>query len=70
MRVRKKSWTEGEYNNNPHIIHNPEEFKEHWKEVFENENPIYLEIGCGKGRFLSQNASLNKDINFIGVERQ
>ena len=70
MRVRKKAWTVAEYDNNPHLIHNPTEHKGKWKELFKNDNPIYLEIGCGKGRFISQNAQKFKDINFIGVERQ
>jgi len=70
MRVRKKAWTAAEYENNKHLIHNPEECKGKWSEIFGNDKPIYLEIGCGKGRFISQNALLNPDINFIGVERQ
>ena len=70
MRVRKKAWTVAEYENNPHLVHNPQDYKGKWKELFGNDNPIYLEIGCGKGRFISQNALLNPDINFIGVERQ
>lgn len=70
MRVRKKSWTISEYENNKHIVHNPQQHKGNWNELFGNNNPIYLEIGCGKGRFISQNAILNSDINFIGIERQ
>ena len=39
-------------------------------ELFQNDNPVELEIGCGKGRFICEKATLNKDINFIGVEIQ
>ncbi len=39
------------------------------KEVFENNNPIYLEIGMGKGRFLMDMATINPDINYVGIEK-
>ena len=39
-------------------------------ELFHNDNPVELEIGCGKGRFICEKATLNKDINYIGVEIQ
>ncbi|MCL2415930.1 MAG: tRNA (guanosine(46)-N7)-methyltransferase TrmB, partial [Defluviitaleaceae bacterium] len=39
-------------------------------EIFKNENPIHLEIGCGKGSFIIETAMRNPDINFIGLERQ
>ena len=42
MRVRKKAWTEAEYVNNPHLVHNPREFKGRWNEVFGNDKPIYV----------------------------
>ena len=70
MRVRKKPWAAEELANNRHVINNPEEMKGRWAEYFGNDNPIYVEIGCGKGRFISQNAIQNPDINYIGVERQ
>ena len=37
--------------------------------LFDNENPIYLEIGCGKGRFITETAKLNPDINFLAAEK-
>ena len=70
MRIRKKSWEEKELSTNGHIVHNAEEYKGKWKEYFGNDNPIYAEIGCGKGKFISENAALHPDINFIGIERQ
>ncbi|MCI2000655.1 MAG: tRNA (guanosine(46)-N7)-methyltransferase TrmB [Clostridia bacterium] len=70
MRVRKKAWTVAEYENNIHICHESEKYKGKWNELFGNGNPIYVEIGCGKGRFISQMAAQNSDINFIGIERQ
>lgn len=70
MRVRKKSWTEEELKSNQYIVHNPEELKGKWAELFGNNNPVFVEIGCGKGRFISQNAVVYPDINFVGIERQ
>ena len=70
MRIRKKSWEENVLTTNEHLVHNPEDYKGKWNEYFGNNNPIYVEIGCGKGKFIVQNASENPDINFIGIERQ
>ena len=40
-----------------------------WREVFGNDNPIYIEIGMGKGDFIIENAKRYKNINFIGIEK-
>lgn len=53
----------------PYIVNEPFSFKEKWKEVFKNNNPIYLEIGMGKGQFLINMALNNPNINFIGIEK-
>ena len=39
-----------------------------WNKVFNNNNPIYIEIGCGKGDFIIENAKRYPNINFIGIE--
>lgn len=70
MRVRKKPWAEAEVSENPYIIKDPKSLKGKWREFFGNDNPIFLEIGCGKGRFIDQNAENFPDSNFIGLERQ
>lgn len=51
------------------LIENPEEYRGKWKELFENTNPIYIEIGMGKGNFIFENALKYPDINFIGIEK-
>lgn len=51
------------------VIHNEEEHKGKWKEVFGNDNPIHLEIGTGKGSFIMESARRNPDINYIGIEK-
>lgn len=40
-----------------------------WKAIFGNENPVEIEIGCGKGRFLLEAARQHPEINYVGVER-
>ncbi len=52
-----------------YIILEPKENKGKWQEVFKNNNPIYLEIGMGKGDFLLENAKRYPNINFIGIEK-
>lgn len=39
-----------------------------YKKVFGNDNPVELEIGCGKGRFITELAKRRPDINFIAIE--
>lgn len=39
------------------------------EKIFGNSNPVHLEIGCGKGKFICETAKLNPDINFIAVEK-
>ena len=47
------------------VIHEPELQKGKWKEVFGNENPIHIEIGMGKGRFIMGMAGQHPEVNFI-----
>ncbi|MFI3175626.1 MAG: tRNA (guanosine(46)-N7)-methyltransferase TrmB [Bacillota bacterium] len=70
MRIRKRAWTEGELRDNEKVIKTPEQYKGRWSEFFGNTNPIYVEIGCGKGGFITENARRYPDINFVGIERQ
>lgn len=51
------------------VIRKPEDRKGRWKEVFGNDNPIHIEIGMGKGRFITELAKRNPDINYIGIEK-
>lgn len=70
MRLRKKPWGEQELNTNDRFIHNPELNKGKWSEVFGNNNPIHIEIGTGKGQFITSTSLVNPDINYIAIERQ
>ena len=70
MRLRKKPWGDAELNTNDRFIHSPEEHKGKWREIFNNDNPIHIEIGTGKGQFLTTMSLLNPNINYIAIERQ
>lgn len=52
-----------------YVEHDPIAMKGKWKERFGNNNPIHIEVGMGKGRFITTLAGLNPDINYIGIER-
>ena len=51
-----------------YFINNPNEYKGKWNKLFKNNNPIYIEIGMGKGNFIIKNALDNPNINYIGIE--
>ncbi|MBE5998047.1 MAG: tRNA (guanosine(46)-N7)-methyltransferase TrmB [Eubacteriales bacterium] len=53
----------------PWVIHEPEKKCGLWKSVFENDHPLHLEIGTGKGRFIMQLAQEHPEINYIGIEK-
>ncbi len=69
MRIRYKKWARPELEASKFYINNPEEYKGRWKDFFKNkENPIHLELGCGKGQFMSKLASSNLNINYIAID--
>lgn len=53
----------------PYVLLDPEKYKGRYEEVFKNTNPIYIEIGMGKGKFVIENAKKYPHINFIGIEK-
>ena len=69
MRIRNFSGSDNIISNCSFLVSNPEDYRGKWSELFGNDNPIHLEIGMGKGKFLLENAINNPDINYIGVER-
>ena len=69
MRIRYKPWARPELEASKFYRDNPEELKGKWKEEFKNkEQPIHLELGCGKGQFISQIAVQNPEINYIAID--
>lgn len=69
MRLKHVKGAEEIIKNGIYYIENPKELKNSWQEVFNNDNPIYIEIGMGKGDFIIENALRYPDINFIGIEK-
>jgi len=69
MRLRNIAGAIKEMNQHPLVNQKPEEYKGKWHEFFGNNNPIYIEIGMGKGDFVINNALKFKNINFIGIEK-
>lgn len=47
----------------------PQQYKGRWKEFFQNDNPIHIEIGMGKGKFITELAQNHPNINYIGIEK-
>ena len=68
MRIRFKKWARPELEASKFYIDNPEDYKGKWKSLFQNNNPIHMELGCGKGGFISQKACENVNINFIAID--
>ncbi|HLR68154.1 tRNA (guanosine(46)-N7)-methyltransferase TrmB [Virgibacillus alimentarius] len=69
MRQRYKPWANDYIKNNSHlIIPNASDYISKWRTLFNNQNPIHLEIGTGKGQFLVGMAKQYPNINFIGIE--
>ena len=52
-----------------YVIQTPEDYKGKWHDFFHNNNPIHIEIGMGKGKFIMELAKQNPDINYIGIEK-
>lgn len=52
-----------------YYVEDPYINKGNWNKVFNNDNPIYIEIGIGKGKFIVENALKYPNINFIGIEK-
>lgn len=68
MRLRKKWWAKPELEKDPKVIFTPSEFKGRWQELFGNNQPIHLELGCGRGRFITELARENPEINYLALD--
>ena len=69
MRLRNVKNKEEILKNSTILILDFENKKNKWTEEFQNNNPIYIEIGMGKGNFILENAKTYPNINFIGIEK-
>ncbi|MGD7044287.1 tRNA (guanosine(46)-N7)-methyltransferase TrmB [Jeotgalibacillus proteolyticus] len=69
MRTRNKPWAAERLADYPHYaVPVPEDIKGSWSEEFGNHNPLHIEVGTGKGRFVTEMARANPDVNYIGIE--
>lgn len=69
MRLRNIRGSREAIAESDYVIHEPQELKGKWHEVFGNDNPIHIEIGMGKGKFIVEMAKLYPAINYIGIEK-
>lgn len=53
-----------------YAVQEPESWKGRWSERFGNDHPIHIEIGMGKGQFITGMAAAHPEINYIGIEMQ
>ena len=68
MRLRNIKGAEEFIASSEFVIQTPEEYKGKWNTFFGNDNPIHIEIGMGKGKFIHAMAEQNPGINYIGIE--
>ena len=69
MRLRNVKNKQEIMDNSNYLILNPKDYFGNWKSLFNNNNPIHIEIGTGKGNFIIGKALANPNINFIGIEK-
>ena len=68
--MRRKKNRDARFENCSHLASvTPSENKGKWKEFFGNDNPVHIEIGCGKGAFITALAEQNKNINYVAMEK-
>ncbi|MEH7886042.1 tRNA (guanosine(46)-N7)-methyltransferase TrmB [Bacillus sp. JJ1609] len=71
MRLRNKPWAKDKLQQfSNYVIQEPETLRGKWGEAFEKDQPLHIEIGTGKGQFITGMAKANPDINYIGIELQ
>ena len=69
MRLRNITGSREVIAENEYVVHDYKEHRGKWSEIFGNDNPIRIEIGMGKGRFIMDQARVNPDVNFVGIEK-
>ena len=68
MRIRFKPWARPELEASKFYIDNPQDYKNIWKTLYKDEAPFHIELGCGKGSFISKLAVKNKNINYLAID--
>lgn len=68
-RLRFKPWADDYTKNSKLVINDPASNFGNWKNIFPKENPIHIEIGMGKGKFIQTLSLENENINYLGIEK-
>ena len=68
MRLRKIPGADEAVQESPYVVSAPENYIGTWNILFQQDAPLYLEIGCGKGRFISEMAALHPDRDYLGIQ--
>lgn len=68
MRIRRKPWARPELEACDFCVKDPAEVKGKWRASFKKEQPLHVELGCGKGGFVSQISVLNQDVNYVAID--
>lgn len=69
MRLRNIAGSREVIGESDFVVHEPEKQNGNWQKIFGNNNPIHIEIGMGKGRFLMDMARIHPSINYVGIEK-
>ena len=68
MRIRHKPWAQPELDESAIYIKNPHDFYGKWHTAFPKQQPLHLELGCGRGGFISRKSVKNPDINYLAID--
>lgn len=68
MRLRNIPGAQDAILESAYVVQEPEKHKGSWGDVFEKKQPLHIEVGMGKGRFLMDLARLHPEINYVGIE--
>ena len=68
MRIRFKPWARPELEASKFYIDNPEDYKGKWNSLFKEKKPLHIELGCGKGSFISKLAVNHPENNYIAID--
>ncbi len=68
MRIRTKPWVHGELAACSFFVADPAQYRGKWRDSFAKKYPLHIELGCGKGGFLSKISADNPEINYLGVD--
>lgn len=68
MRIRFKPWARPELEASKFYIDNPEDYKGKWDSLFKEKKPLHIELGCGKGSFISSLAIRHPEVNYVAID--